>query len=665
MTHRRIGAVAATALLVASLGALGPSTPAAGQAPARPRLSLAAQTAVVGPGGTFTLKLRVDRNAVPSSAELAVTIYRAVQTRSEFEQTVRNEITRTPLVLPIVHALNSLPVEGGGDITINLPVLGPEADPSQPASGRLDLGTDNNVFPVRVELRERNGASLDRFTTHLVHLPGTSASPKLGVALVLPFSAEIGLPADGARDLPAVDDLAAAAQALDSARALPFVLAPSPETLATLAAVDEDQETRTIDTLRRVAAEHPVLALPYVPVSVPALVSAALGDELALQLRHGAEVVNGVLRTQADGGTWLASEPLDLDSVDELIARGVRRIVVLDALLEPIPEQSVTLTRPFLLGGSHHEAPGAAADSGLGSYFNNSQNQALQAYHLLADLAVLWLDAPGDDRRAVVAMPPRDWKANRAFLDALIGGLAQNPLAEAIAMDTLFSGVEPALTPRGSPLVRKPLDPPPSPGLTEVVGAVRQSRRQLTSLGTVTGEPTAALVVLEQRLLIAQSSELRSPRERRAYLDAVETGIADQLDTIQMPEGRSITLTARRGLIPVTFQNRMGSPVKVVVNVQSDKLEFPDGDSRPIELTRRNTTERFSVVARTSGAFPLRITLVSPDGNLVVGRARLTVRSTAASRVGLFVSIGALLFLAVWWARHVVRGRRAGRLVPS
>jgi hypothetical protein len=132
-----------------------------------------------------------------------------------------------------------------------------------------------------------------------------------------------------------------------------------------------------------------------------------------------------------------------------------------------------------------------------------------------------------------------------------------------------------------------------------------------------------------------------------------------------MPQGRSITLTARRGQIPVTFQNRTGARVRVIVTVQSDKLEFPDGTSRPLELARRNTTERFSVVARTSGAFPLRITLQSPDGNLLIGNARLTVRSTAASRVSLAVSASALLFLVVWWGRHFVRGRRAGRLVPA
>jgi hypothetical protein len=661
---RRRSAVAVAMLVLATLasamGTAAEPLPALGQQAPRPRLSLTAQTPVVGIGGSFTLKLRVDRNAVPASAEVVVTVYRAVRTRSEFEQTVHDRISRTPLVQPPPYPLTALSADSSGEVTLTLPV----ADPNQPDPNRIDLGPENNVFPVRVELRERNGTPLDRFTTHLVHFPVAPTGRRLGLALVLPFAAELGLPADGPRRLPSLDRLTAAVQALDAARALPFALAPSPETLATLAALNDDEAAKALESLRRVATDHPVLASPFVPVHVPALLDAGLGDELGSQLNQGGAMLNEVLRTRPDGRTWLATEPLDLEAVDELSRRQFHRIVALDALLEPIPDQSVTLTRPFLLGGLNDEVQAAAADTGMTSYFNDHPNQALQAYHLLADLAVLWLDAPGDDRRAVVAVAPRQWKASRAFLDALSTGLAQSPQAEAISLDTFFSAVDPALTPRGAPLVRDPAVPPPQLGLNEIVSEVRQNRRQLVSLASVTGQSTTTLGLLEQRLLIAQSSDLRSTRQRTAYLEAVETGIADQLQEIEMPQGRSITLTARRGQIPVTFQNRTGSPVNVVVTVQSDKLEFPEGDSRPLELARRNTTERFTVVARTSGAFPLRITLVSPDGNLVIGRGRMTVRSTAASGASVFVSAGAALFLVIWWGRHIVRGRRARRLVP-
>jgi hypothetical protein len=130
----------------------------------------------------------------------------------------------------------------------------------------------------------------------------------------------------------------------------------------------------------------------------------------------------------------------------------------------------------------------------------------------------------------------------------------------------------------------------------------------------------------------------------------------------------------------VTFRNGTGYPVHVVVTMRSDKLEFPGApDARPdsdgsrppnevtrkLDLVRRNETARFSVNTRASGAFPVLVTLESPDGSLVVDRSTLTVRSTAASGVGLLLSGAAGLFLFAWWGRHVVHGRRARRLVPA
>ncbi|MBV9934332.1 MAG: hypothetical protein JO367_08520, partial [Actinobacteria bacterium] len=77
-----------------------------------------------------------------------------------------------------------------------------------------------------------------------------------------------------------------------------------------------------------------------------------------------------------------------------------------------------------------------------------------------------------------------------------------------------------------------------------------------------------------------------------------------------------------------------------------------------LDLTHRNTTARFRVQARTSGSFPIRIELVSPDGQLTVGTSRVVVRSTAASGVGIVLSVSAACFLLVWWARHAMRARR-------
>jgi hypothetical protein len=57
--------------------------------------------------------------------------------------------------------------------------------------------------------------------------------------------------------------------------------------------------------------------------------------------------------------------------------------------------------------------------------------------------------------------------------------------------------------------------------------------------------------------------------------------------------------------------------------------------------------------------------VTSPDGSIVLDRSTFDVRSTAISGVGIFLSIGAGLFLAIWWARHWRDTRRSRRLVPA
>jgi hypothetical protein len=49
----------------------------------------------------------------------------------------------------------------------------------------------------------------------------------------------------------------------------------------------------------------------------------------------------------------------------------------------------------------------------------------------------------------------------------------------------------------------------------------------------------------------------------------------------------------------------------------------------------------------------------SPDGGLTLQTSRYTIRSVFVSGVGVFLAVGAGLFLAVWWLVHSRRTRRA------
>jgi hypothetical protein len=52
------------------------------------------------------------------------------------------------------------------------------------------------------------------------------------------------------------------------------------------------------------------------------------------------------------------------------------------------------------------------------------------------------------------------------------------------------------------------------------------------------------------------------------------------------------------------------------------------------------------------------LTVTSIDGELVIQSTRVRVRSTFVSGVGVFLTVGAGVFLAVWWLTHFRRRRR-------
>jgi hypothetical protein len=375
-----------------------------------------------------------------------------------------------------------------------------------------------------------------------------------------------------------------------------------------------------------------------------------------------------------DATTWVSEEPLDDASMARLRDRGITQVALPETSLTPL-QSRLTLSRTYLLDAHQGRRQQAVStDPGLAAHFQNTGNQVLAAHQLLADLAVLYFDQPGGQQRGVVALTPRAWRPDRAFLETALAGLGDSPVVDPVSLTTLFGNVDKLRAGNGAPLVRRMAGPPRN---TSVPTGAKSVRQRLTTFSSIVDRDNPVYDTLDEQLLASHSADLRSSRQR-TYVTGVERGVDQQLQRIQAPGGGSIRLTARGGQIPVTFRNNTGYPVHVVATIRSDKLEFPGAPApraspsgaapneitRRLDLLRRNETERFSVQTRASGAFPLLVTLVSPDGNLVVSRSTLTVRSTAASGLGLFLSAAAGLFLLAWWGRHALHGRRARKLVP-
>jgi hypothetical protein len=655
------------ALAVIPLLVVAPVPPALGQAPAG-RLQLASQTSWVGPGQELDLRVTVSTDAKPSDLELAVSVYRPTTSRSQFQLTLKDRVAGTP-VSATATPLSELQPDAGGALLARLPIQ----DPALPLDRTRIRLRDEGVYPVRVELRQAGGgATLDRFTTHLVYAsPPTGSGTALSFGWVAPVAATPALQPDGTRKLDpeSVARLTTLTQALDARPTLPVVLNPSPETIESLAQSTKEAERSLVTTLARVSKTRQVVDASYVPLSPSTFVGNGSDAEFASQVGRGRSILESLLGVKADTRTWVADERLDDVGLERLRAQQLERVVLPDSSLTPV-NLPVTLAQPFeLQSRAVRRPPALAADDQLAAHFlpiapvpgdTHGDDPVLRAHHLLADLATIYFDSPAKPR-GVVAVAARSWGTERAFLDAFMDGLTSSPIVRATTLDDIFTRIPVATAGRAA--LTRSFVPGPTPTALPL-STIRTTRHRLEAFGSMLDADNTIASQLEEVLLASQAADLRG-RSRTAYIRGVDQRIDTELGRIVVPASRTITLTARRGEIPVTIQHKADYPVHLAVTLESDKLSFPDGSTRKLDLVRRNTTDRFAVQARTSGAFPVHITVWSPGHDLQVARARFTVRSTAASGVGIGLSIGAGVILLGWWAGHLVRGRRNRRLVAA
>lgn len=611
-------------------------------------LDLRAQTTFRTPDQPFAVSVHVRSSQAAPALELAFGVYRRIAGgRSEFAQTLEGRFrTRLPVqTVPV--ALDTLTPNDDGVVTAYV-------TPSVTREG---------VYPVRVELREKeSGDVLDDFVTHMVTLPtGVDADP-LDVALVVPVHAPPSVRTDGTMSIGDrwSDAFADLATELADHPTLPLTLAPTAETIEALATSTRAADRETVSALTRVVDRggHQLVSGTYVPTDVRALLDAGLGGEFDMQLYRARQILQRYLGRSPSATSRLVDERLDAAALARIEAQGVTHVVPAESVLEPVTLRT-TLTATFAVTARRGALEAAVADTGLGAHFTRDANPVLNATHLLADLAILFFDRPGraDDRRGVVVQPPRDWLPNARFGEALLAGLGEAPILEPVTLETFFEAVGPARI-SGRPLVRKFRPPEPGTGLSGA--ATREMRRRLDAFASTVEVDNPSVGRIERTLLTSMSTEVRA-RHRAAYLGGVDRQIALQLRRIQMPQNRSITLTARKGELPITVTNRLPYPVNVVVELTSDTLEFSGPARREIQLARQNTTQTFAVRTQGSGSFPVLVRVFSPEGELLLAESRFTVRSTAVSGVGVGLSVGALAFLLLWWASHLRSRRREPR----
>jgi hypothetical protein len=234
----------------------------------------------------------------------------------------------------------------------------------------------------------------------------------------------------------------------------------------------------------------------------------------------------------------------------------------------------------------------------------------------------------------------------------------------------------------GSPSGSAAVGPAPASGLSPDASKIKAVRRAIDALQGLLPDETSPGVSnlvagIGNQLLVAESNAI-SESQRQALIGAASREANRELSSVTLPGSSSITLTSTKGQIPLTILSLGGVRAKVELRLSSQRLIFrvfdpangrcvvptPTSETCELTLAAQNTTLKVPVETRSSGVFPLDVSLWTPGGGQRLALNRDTVRSTAVSNVGVILIVLAIASLLIWWGRDLRHGRRARKLIP-
>ena len=521
-----------------------------------------------------------------------MTVHSSVTARSDFNGAVTGDDlggTRSRLTFPLASAQ----INRRGNFLVGFGMSNADAEP------RVSVDSPG-VYPVEVGIVGTD-AEHSTFVTWMVVIDRdvASSSQPLRLSWIWQLASPPVEQPGGAPDPERVAEmhpggrLDKLAKLLAGAGNFPLTLGIGPETLAGWASAARSQPALQpgVARIRHAAARSSVQLLPepYVPIAGPTIEAEGLGGHLPDEYVAGSDATEAVTGQIPDPRTALV-DPIDDATVSRLKQMLVGRFVVRDSSLAPIPE-SRTPAQPFSLTTSAGSTPAVATDSGLEFLLASPGPPALQAQRVIAALAEIAYEAPSQARGVVLAMPG-DWNpASRRGGDPAAGaearpaGEARHPrhavLRGRAGRDRgrrrapAAAGARVAARRAAHPGQRVRRRPAGARGLHDD----RRRRRPDGRGGSAGAAPRAV--------------DRQQPRRRRSRTcDEIQQRL-DSLTGGISTTAKTITLTARRASLPLSFQNNTGrANIRVRVHLESPKLIFPKGTDVVMTLPRRATARR-------------------------------------------------------------------------
>lgn len=638
------------------------------------RLVLLGQTSLAAPGQPLRIRVgALNEGATPfEDLRLTVVVSSPAGSRSEYGEVLESGAL-SPLFAQTRRLQGTLPArEGRSFQTVEMNVSG------------LAAQGDSALYPIGVELRS-GFTTIATLRTALIFLTEPPKFP-LNVSLGFVLDAPLAVGADGTllddtleREVAVGGRLFTIVNAL-SDYPIPVTLVVSPALLDNVRAMVDgyrivrngDEEdvpaearsaaaaTALLQRLREVARRPltQVVALPYGSPSIPALVEAGLGADLADHVTRGRAAVGGFLGRPPSTAVFpLPGSALSAEAIETLshtlAGDGATEPLLVDgATLLPPPE--LILTPPALAqvpAGEETSVLAVASDPGLAERsVASADDPRVQAHQTIGELAAIYFEQPSVARGVALVLgeEPLDPLFLRSLLRAITGATWLRP----VPVNSVAAPV-----PEQTPVARTLADSDNAGFSSRFLDELDRTKDVLLGYESMTDQPGVGDQIRRQLLLAESRHYLGRDGLALTLLRSARQAVAAEFAKVHPPEGSPVTLTSRTGIIPVTIRNDAGYPVTVRLILRSSRLQFIGGASREVTLERPVQAFTFPVRTQTTGRFPIRVEVQTPAGDAITSSS-LVVRSTAYNRVALVITIGAALFLALGWGRRLLPRRR-------
>ena len=624
----------------------------------------------------LTIEIRNTGSTPLDDLAVRVTIRDRVRSRSALRASLDGNPSGQPLVLTTEQV--DQPIAPGAAETVPI-----ERDLGSLATSFRSGREISGVYPLSFSVHS-GGRMLAERSTAFVFLASPPEAP-LNLTWIYPLHRPLSADARGVyerdnvtRELAPTGRLASTIALLAANPTTPLTLAPTgqlADQLADLANGFPLSDGTTVgpgDPLAREAATllgqlRSAIAAPafevasttYARASVARLDAEGLRADAAQQLVEGRNQVTQILGRAPDPSLFVdGSYGLDARSARTDAAAGVKEVVLDAASIPGGPLGRFGPDRVVEIRSSTLDFHALVLDGPIRDRLELPvTDPVLTAMGVVAETAGSYFELPGlaSGRLLVIGTASLPEPSLAA---PLLGAIASAPWLRIRTASNVDA--EPSLSPAGDP---KGLDVLPTDGSARFKQS-RAARKQLDIFSRILVKPSGddEVARLDRTILTSESADYdRASNGAVALARSARERARHHLDRVSIPP-RRITLTSRGGQVPVTIVNRSGYTIRVRIQLDSQKVTFPTGSSRIIEVPGKARdaslgTLPFALEARAAGSFPVSVQMQTVDGHDVIGTGEILVRSTAVSAVTFMATAGGALFLLVAWARRALSRR--------